>query len=113
MPGPIVIVGHFRVHSEDASIFAEILRPHVADVTTNARGCIYYDFAIDVADPALFRNMECWADKQALDEHLSSARFAAALNELKRVRVLDRQTQLYEIAAQRPLVLGEPDKTET
>ncbi len=108
MPGPnIIIVGHFRVQPEDAATFAEILRPHVAEVAANKRGCIYYDFAVDINDPALFRNMECWTDQQALDDHLASEDFAITLGEvMSRVRIVEQATQLYEIATQKPLVVG-------
>lgn len=103
----IVIVGHFRVEPEDATAFAEILSAHTADINANSFGCVYYHFAADVADPTLFRNMECWADRQALDKHLASPEFAAALGEvMQRVRIIDQATQLYEISAQSPLVLG-------
>jgi quinol monooxygenase YgiN len=103
----LVIIGHFRVHAEDAATFAEILRPHVAETNANRRGCIYYNFAVDVADAALFRNMECWSGQEALDSHLASAEFASTLTEvMQRVRILEQATQLYEVSAQRPLVLG-------
>jgi quinol monooxygenase YgiN len=103
----IVIVGHFRVHAEDATTFAEILRPHVAETNAQRHGCTYYHFAVDVADPALFRNMECWTDQQSLDAHLASTEFAATLGEvMQRVRILEQATQLYEVASQRPLSLG-------
>ena len=104
----IVIVGHYRVDAEDAGTFAEILRPHVAEVNAHTRGCIYYHFAVDVSDPALFRNIECWTDQKALDDHGASEGFVATLGEvMSRVRILERATQLYEIAAQRSAVLGD------
>lgn len=103
----IVIVGHFRVHQDDAATFAEILRPHVADVNANTAGCVYYRFAADVCDPALFRNMECWTSQQALDDHLASAGFAETLADvMRRVRIEDQATQLYEVASERRMVVG-------
>ena len=43
----------------------------VAAATREDRGCLSYDFAADLDDPDRVLGVEVWADRAALDEHMS------------------------------------------
>ncbi len=43
----------------------------VASATRADRGCLTYAFAADVEDPDRILSIEIWADRAALDEHMT------------------------------------------
>jgi quinol monooxygenase YgiN len=43
----------------------------VAAATRGDRGCLAYSFAADLADEDHIRSIEIWADRAALDEHMT------------------------------------------
>ncbi|WP_287833841.1 putative quinol monooxygenase [Acidiphilium sp.] len=98
----LALVGSYRLAPEDAPAFAEIARRCVA-LTVVKPGCLYFTIAEDVSVPGLFHLSEGWADRAALDAHLSSADFAAVLAEAGRLRVLGRTAFVAEASGRRSL----------
>ena len=81
------------------------MTPHLA-VEARIPGVVYYVFAQDITDPDTFHLSEGFRDQAAIDEHNRSPAFAEALREVMgSVRILDNQSQRYEIASQGP---GDP-----
>ncbi|TDC94418.1 hypothetical protein E1161_07720 [Saccharopolyspora aridisoli] len=62
-------------------------------------GCVYCNFARDLADPKSFHLSEGWQDQLALEEHYESAPLLRAVEEvMTNVRILGFQDQRYELA---------------
>ena len=51
----------------------------VAAATRNDRGCLAYSFAADVEDADRILGVEVWADRTALEEHMTHAHTAEFL----------------------------------
>ncbi|MER5794732.1 putative quinol monooxygenase [Streptomyces sp. NPDC001980] len=99
-PTSIVISSYYTVHPDDRQKFIDAVVPHLAPSAQNP-GSVYYVFAQDLSDPNTFHLSEGWRNQEALDIHNASAPFQTALREVMTgVRIVGRQGQRYEIAAQ-------------
>jgi len=73
--GPVLLVGKFRL---PVARLAEA-RPILAAIIAASRaepGCKEYAYGEDVCDPGLFRVIERWESRAALDAHFASAHMA-------------------------------------
>lgn len=98
LPTTIVFSVFYRVHPDDRQKFIDAVLPQL-ETEAAIPGCVYYNFAQDLADPNTFHLSEGWRDQAALDEHDESAPFLRAVEEvMTNVRILEFQGQRYEVA---------------
>ena len=55
--------------------FDALLRDHAEGTLAEEEGCLLFDFFVDPRDPNHYAVFEVYADRAALDAHVSSARF--------------------------------------
>lgn len=73
----IFITAKFRVRSEDADRWPEIVR-EFTEATRAEEGCLWFDWSRSLDDPTEYVLVEAFRDGEAGGAHVSSAHFAKA-----------------------------------
>lgn len=66
----ILVTGEFRLPAESLGAATEAMARVIAASREEA-GCLGYAYAQDVLEPGLFRVVESWTDRAALDAHFT------------------------------------------
>lgn len=94
-----VVSAYYTVHPDDRETLVDAVLSRLA-TTAQQDGCIYYVFAEDLTGPNAIDLTENWRDQAALDVHFTGETFRAAVRAVfDGVRILDYQSEMYEIAA--------------
>ncbi|GAA5185345.1 hypothetical protein GCM10023322_29080 [Rugosimonospora acidiphila] len=95
-----VVSAYYTIHAEDRQKFIDAVIPHLS-TTAQQDGCVYYVFAQDLTDPNTIHLSEGWRDQAAIDEHNADENFQKAVAAVMGgVRILDYQSEVYDVAAQ-------------
>ena len=76
----IAVIGSFRFPSERV----EEARPHMREViaeTLKEEGCLAYSYAQDATESGLFRVLEMWTSREALERHFQTPHMIAWADE--------------------------------
>lgn len=87
----------------------ERLRPAALEMlraTREEEGCMEYAFAIDLADPQVFRIVERWFDQDALNAHFASPHMAAFNKAMGEAKIEGGSVKSYDAAETRVLLGG-------
>jgi quinol monooxygenase YgiN len=98
----LLIYATYRVEADDVIAF-QSLATRVAAMAKARDGCAFLDVAQDVSDSATFRFTEGWRDQVALDTHLASDEFQAALKEAGALGIIDYSADVYSVAGKTAL----------
>jgi quinol monooxygenase YgiN len=81
----IVVTASFTCAPGEEDTLTEAARTVVAATKANEPGCLGYDCARDISDPALFVFIEKWADSAAIRGHVGTDHYQAFDQVAKRV----------------------------
>lgn len=77
---------------------AEILKGAVVELVEETRkeeGCIAYQLFQDIGNENIFTFMEEWEDQEALQKHMKSPHFQAAMPKLSALQEKDMEVNIY------------------
>jgi quinol monooxygenase YgiN len=94
------VIGTFRLPPERLVEALPLIR-HVVEATLQEPGCRAYSYAEDVAEPGLFRVMEMWDSREALDAHFTTPHMRDWAERRDALGFSDRRISLF------PLGVGE------
>ena len=94
----IAVIGTFHLPPERV---AEALPPmrRVIEATLKEPGCRAYSYAEDVAEPGLFRVLEMWDSREALDAHFNTAHMREWTEWREKLGFSDRRISLFPLGA--------------
>ena len=92
----IGVLGSFRFPSERVDQARPLMQQVIAD-TLQEPGCHAYSYAEDVNEPGLFRVMEMWSDRAALDVHFATPHMRNWAIAREALGFFDRQIKLFEL----------------
>ncbi|QTE38551.1 antibiotic biosynthesis monooxygenase [Mucilaginibacter gossypii] len=101
-----VLVVHttYTIHPEDKQIFTNAVLSHIS-ATRKTEGNVYYHFSWDMVDPNTCVLAEGWVNQKAIDDHLKSEMFQAALKAvIEHVRILERHGTLYTVSGETDII---------
>lgn len=98
----IAVLGSFRFPA-DAVEQARPLMRAVIEATLAEPGCRAYSYAEDVAEPGLFRVMELWDSREALNAHFATQHMQRWSEQRAQLGFFDRRISLFEAGAEEPL----------
>lgn len=90
-----IVLGQFEVHPDDIPSVTAIMDT-MARETRKEKGCILYDFAVDITNPNRICLSELWTDPEALAEHFETPHMAVFRAAIADIRVLSRSVKVYE-----------------
>jgi len=100
----LVVHTTYTIHPEDKQIFIDAVKSHIIH-TRVTDGNVYYHFSWDLVDPNTCVLAEGWVDQAALDAHLKSEIFQAALQGvIGHVRILERHGTLYSVSGETDII---------
>lgn len=99
----IIVMGHAKLAPGELDRLQAEMEKQVA--ATNAEeGCLYYNFARDVADADRLVISERWRDQAALDAHFSTPHMAHFNALIGQAKVLDISVKAYVDGEVRTLI---------
>jgi len=94
----LAVIGSFRFPPDRVAQAVPLMQQVIAE-TLAEPGCHAYSYAQEVAQPGLFRVMEMWSDRAALDAHFASSHMVRWSAERLALGFHDRQISVYPIGA--------------
>jgi len=98
----IAIIGQVDVHPEDAASVAELMGV-LMNQSMLEPGCHHYAYARDLTTPNRFQLSELWENEEALAAHFETAHLAAYRAAVRKLRVLARRVQRFDVSGARDL----------
>jgi len=92
----IAVIGTFRL-PPDMVPEAEVLMRQVIAETLQEPGCHTYSYAEDVAEPGLFRVLDLWTDRAALNAHFATPHMIRWIEARTRLGFHDRRIAVHVI----------------
>lgn len=96
----IAVIGTFRLPPERVAEALPLMH-RVIEATLQEPGCRAYSYAEDVAEPGLFRVIEMWDSREALDAHFATPHMRDWAGRRDALGFSDRRISLF------PLGVGE------
>ena len=66
------------------------------NTTRQEKGCISYDYHVDVKDPNTFAMIETWASMEDLEAHLASEHFQRIIPQMAEYQDAETRLEIYE-----------------
>ncbi len=98
----IVVAGTLRLPPERL----EIAKPHMQAMIEGSSaeaGCLFYTYAQDLFDPALFHVIERWRDREALMSHFQTPHMMTWRAAFAKMGLTDRDLVSFEAGEPTPL----------
>lgn len=97
----LLVIGSFRIapdHLEQARPTMQAM----IDASRAEAGCLFYHYAMDLADPGLVHVQEGWRDDAALADHFQSPHLQQWRASWPELGISDRQLLRYDVAEAQP-----------
>ena len=98
----LMIYATYRLRPDDVEAFRS-LASRMATAAKARDGCVFLDVAQDISNSATFRLIEGWRNQAALDAHLASGEFQAALKDVAMLKIVERSADVYSVAETKAL----------
>jgi quinol monooxygenase YgiN len=98
----ILVTGEFRLPAESLGAAAEAMARVIA-ASRAEPGCLGYAYAQDVLEPGLFRVVESWTDRAALDAHFAQPHMTRWQEERAALGLTGRVVSAHNVGASEAL----------